>query len=39
MPTSSIQGSVTELLEQVSQYYSIADIATEFQVNQSTIHR
>lgn len=33
------QGSVTELLEQVSQYYSISDIATEFQVNQSTIHR
>ena len=34
-----VQGSVTELLEQVARFYSIADIATEFQVNQSTIHR
>lgn len=33
------QSSVTELLEQVTQFYSIVDIATEFQVNQSTIHR
>lgn len=33
------QGSITELLTRVSQFYSIADIATEFQVNQSTIHR
>ena len=33
------QSSITELLEQVTNLYSISDIATEFQVNQSTIHR
>lgn len=31
--------SAIKLLNQVYQYYSISDIATEFQVNQSTIHR
>lgn len=39
MQKTYIQGSVTELLEQVAQFFSIADMATEFQVNQSTIHR
>lgn len=39
MSDNSIQCSVTELLEQVSRFYSAADIAAEFQVNQSTIHR
>lgn len=39
MQESFCQGSISELLLQVSQFYSISDIATEFQVNQSTIHR
>lgn len=39
MQQTFVQGSISELLSQVSQLYSIADIATEFQVNQSTIHR
>ena len=39
MPETFYQGSVSELLSRVTQLYSIADIATEFQVNQSTIHR
>lgn len=39
MAENYYQGSITELLTRVSQFYSIADIATEFQVNQSTIHR
>lgn len=39
MADTFIQGSVTELLEQVTRFYSISDIATEFQVNQSTVHR
>ena len=38
MQQTFVQGSISELLSQVSQLYSIADIATEFQVNQSTIH-
>lgn len=39
MAENYYQGSITEMLTRVSQFYSIADIATEFQVNQSTIHR
>ncbi|MBQ2205972.1 MAG: hypothetical protein II413_02065, partial [Treponema sp.] len=39
MQQTFFQGSISELLSQVTQFYSIADIATEFQVNQSTIHR
>ena len=39
MSENFIQGSVSELLEQVTRFYTIADIATEFQVNQSTVHR
>ena len=39
MQETFYQGSVSELLSRVTQLYSIADIATEFQVNQSTIHR
>src|SRR5574344_1634094 len=39
MQQTFVQGSISELLSQVTQLYSIADIATEFQVNQSTIHR
>lgn len=39
MKDSFFQGSISELLLKVTQFYSIADIATEFQVNQSTIHR
>gem|GEM_PF-4129359 len=30
MQKTYIQGSVTELLEQVAQFFSIADMATEF---------
>ena len=33
------QSSIIDLLEQVTKLYSISDIATELQVNQSTIHR
>ena len=33
------QSSITDLLEQVTKLYSISDISTELQVNQSTIHR
>ena len=39
MQQTFVQSSISELLSQVTQLYSIADIATEFQVNQSTIHR
>ena len=39
MTESYYQGSVIELLEQVAKLYSISDISTELQVNQSTIHR
>ena len=33
------QSSITELLTQVTNLYSISDISTELQVNKSTIHR
>ena len=33
------QSSISDLLEQVTNLYSISDISTELQVNQSTIHR
>lgn len=36
---SGKNNEIQKLLEQVTQYYSILDIATELQVNQSTIHR
>lgn len=39
MQESFYQGSISELLSQVTKFYTIADIASEFQVNQSTIHR
>lgn len=36
---NNIQLTINDLLEQVTQLYSVADTAAEFQVNQSTIHR
>ncbi len=39
MGESFFQSSIKDLLEQVTKLYSISDISTELQVNQSTIHR
>ena len=39
MEVSFFQSSTTELLRQVTNLYSLFDITTELQVNQSTIHR
>lgn len=39
MENQFYQSSISDLLEQVTNLYSISDISTELQVNQSTIHR
>lgn len=39
MENQFYQASISDLLEQVTNLYSISDISTELQVNQSTIHR
>ena len=39
MGESFFQSSIIDLLEQVTKLYSISDVATELQVNQSSIHR
>ncbi len=39
MAETFFQSSIIDLLDQVTKLYSISDISTELQVNQSTIHR